>query len=87
MKENKNINKEQNIITPLADEIAAALYLKSTANTLKNSRSTGILWGVPAPKYLKCGRRILYRFSELDNWINQFGEFHNTGEAAANGSV
>jgi len=38
--------------------------------TLRRSRSTGRLLGLPAPPYLKIGSRICYEKIAIDDWIN-----------------
>ena len=41
-------------------------------NTLKNSRHTGKLAGVDAPRYIKMGRSVRYRLEDLQEWLDQF---------------
>jgi len=47
----------------------AAGILKVAESTLRKSRVTGELLGIPAPKYYKLGRRVRYLESDLHEWI------------------
>ena len=63
--------------------VAAAAYIGSTAATLKNSRCTGNLWGVEPPKFTRIGtKKIIYRKTDLDNFLDQFDSFHTTAQAS-----
>ncbi len=66
-------------------EAQASLYLGFAQATLRKSRATGELGGVPAPKYLKLGRRVFYPLAELDAWLSQFDPVSNTAQAAQGG--
>lgn len=70
------------ITSPVLSPIKASKYLGIDTETdaLKSSRSTGILWGVTAPEFLKCGRKVLYRVEILNEWLEQF-EHHYTNNA------
>jgi len=51
---------------PLAvDPETAATILSSTGSSLEKDRATGHM-GVP---YVKAGRRVIYRLSDLDAWL------------------
>lgn len=50
----------------------AAGILGISPVTMKISRSTGTLLGVPAPRFLKMGRLIRYEDIVLQDWIDQF---------------
>lgn len=51
---------------PLAvDSKTAASLLNSTDASLEKDRATGHM-GVP---YVKAGRRVVYRLSDLDEWL------------------
>ena len=56
----------------------AAPYLGCAVNSLKLSRSTGLLFSVKAPAYLKMGHAVRYKLSTLDAWLSQFNERQNT---------
>tara|TARA_R110002049_G_scaffold309283_1_gene520072 strand:+ start:2376 stop:2618 length:243 start_codon:yes stop_codon:yes gene_type:complete len=58
----------------------AAPIVGTTPDALKISRCTGLLFGLPAPKYLKIGRTIRYKKSTLQEWLNQFEEQSSTSE-------
>ena len=47
----------------------AAEYLGTTPFTLKTSRCTGLLWGQPAPEFIKLKRAVRYRKETLDEWL------------------
>ncbi len=52
---------------PLAvDPKTAADLLNSSGASLEKDRATGHM-GVP---YIKAGRRVIYRLSDLDAWLN-----------------
>lgn len=38
--------------------------------SLRRSRSTGLLLGLPAPEYLRIGNRVCYEKEVIDDWIN-----------------
>ncbi len=67
---------------PVLPPIPASQYLgiDTDKDALKSSRSTGILWGVKAPEFLKCGRKILYRVETLDKWLEQFQGYTNNAQ-------
>lgn len=53
----------------------AALYLGFTSDSLKASRTTGILAGVPSPTYTKIGTKsVRYRPEDLDAWVEQYAK-------------
>ena len=55
-------------IDPIAVDVStAARLISSSSSTLEKDRSRGHL-GVP---YVKAGRRVLYRLSDLQSWLEQ----------------
>jgi predicted DNA-binding transcriptional regulator AlpA len=60
----------------LVDTIQAAEILQINERTLTNWRSTG-----KSPKYVKIGRSVRYRISDLMTWIEANSRNH-TGEVA-----
>lgn len=56
----------------LLSSIEFAQKLKVSESLLRQSRSSGLLFGVPSPKYLKLGRSIRYRPEEVESWLAQF---------------
>jgi excisionase family DNA binding protein len=48
----------------LHDQREAAAYLRLSERTLERMRVTG-----NGPKFAKCGRRVVYRQSDLDAWV------------------
>ena len=59
----------------------AASYLGTTSASLRKSRVTGELWGLPAPRYRKTGHRCLYLLAELDAFIDAIPTASSTTEA------
>jgi hypothetical protein len=81
MKTNTNKNDE------LFTTFAACSYLTindGSSDGLKKSRNTGELWGYPAPRFIKAKRKILYRKSDLDNFLAQIPTFGNNAEVREN---
>jgi hypothetical protein len=68
---------------PLLDEKESADILRTTPGNMKQSRYTGTLFGKPAPKFIKMGRRAKYRRSQLLQFIAQFEEYQSTSEYQA----
>jgi hypothetical protein len=64
----------------LSNEEGAEL-LTISANTLRNSRSTGVLCGREAPPFIKMGRKIVYLKTDLIHWLESFPKYSNTSEA------
>jgi hypothetical protein len=58
----------------LATERQTADYLKCKPTTLTQSRWSGRLFGLPAPKYMKLGRMIRYDLNEIDAWLEKHAE-------------
>lgn len=58
----------------------ASLYLSCASSSLKQSRSTGTLFGIQAPAYIKLGFNIRYKLTTLDSWLDQFAEQLNTSQ-------
>ncbi len=55
------------------DEKSAAHYLGIAKSTLTCGRCTGQRKGrMPLPPFYKIGRRVLYKKTDLDTWIEQF---------------
>ena len=71
-----------NVITkkeysPNATTQQAAEFLSLSAQSLKQSRVSGELCGVQAPKFLKMGRTVRYKKETLIQWLEQFDEQSN----------
>ncbi|MBE0470216.1 MAG: helix-turn-helix domain-containing protein [Methyloprofundus sp.] len=70
-------------ITPRAcNSKEAAKYLGVAETTLKQSRSTGTLFGIATPTYKKVGHSVIYEFSSLDKWLDALPEYKNTADEA-----
>lgn len=65
----KHINTD-----PLFEAKLAATYVSSSVSTLAKKRIDGT-----GPHYLKVGRKVLYRKSALDAWLDS-KTHKNTGE-------
>lgn len=66
------------VLADLLDNAPAAAFLHCSPHTLRLSRHTGRLFGVPAPAFLKMGRSVRYRRETLERWLAQFSEKPNT---------
>ena len=62
----------------LLDTHQSAKELGLASNTLRASRTSGVLCGVPAPVYRKLGRKVAYERVILDEWLDQFANQPNT---------
>ncbi len=58
----------------------AAKILGTTAVRLRNARVTGMLGDVPAPPFVKLGRAVRYRRSDLEAWIENLRTYQNTSQ-------
>ena len=56
--------KQKFVQTTATNETEAAAYLKVAVQTLRNWRSAG-----DGPRYVKQGRRVMYRLSDLEAWV------------------
>jgi len=72
MKQPLNITNDSDIqaMEELCHPKNAAEVLDTSLDVLKKSRCTGLLWGVPAPAYIKIGNKaVRYKKSTLIAWI------------------
>ena len=67
------------LLNSLLDDHKTAIKL-GLAATVRKSRCTGILLGQPAPRFIRIGKTIRYRESDLQAWLDQFSTFANTAE-------
>ena len=72
------MSKKQYITTSLANTHECADELGFASSTIRMSRVTGFLAGVPAPTYRKIGRKVVYDRAILDQWLGQFVNQSNT---------
>jgi predicted DNA-binding transcriptional regulator AlpA len=68
-------------LTPLLDDHTTAPLLGVSPATLRKSRVTGTLLGLPTPIFLKMGKTIRYRDADIREWLSQLSSFANTAEA------
>ena len=60
--------------SPVLSVFEAGAYLRindGELDSLRVSRSTGELWGYPAPLFIKAKRKVLYRKVDLDAFLAQ----------------
>jgi len=65
------------------DTHEAATFLGFSSYTLRRSRSTGKLAGVPAPRYRRIGKKVIYEPLWLAAWRDQFKPQNNTAQNVA----
>lgn len=53
------------------DTHQAAKLLGCASATLRQSRWSGILYGNPAPRWLKIGRVVRYDLADLERWLEE----------------
>jgi len=64
----------------LIDTNTAAIFLGCSPRYLRKSRVTGELFGKPAPKFIKRGRKVDYTIRELRKCRDQAQEYENTAQ-------
>ncbi|MCG7904803.1 MAG: helix-turn-helix domain-containing protein [Candidatus Thiodiazotropha weberae] len=62
-----NLDSSDRLLT----ESEAADIIGFSRNTLRAWRVTGRHHTSPPPRFVKCGRAVRYRYSELLDWIGQ----------------
>jgi predicted DNA-binding transcriptional regulator AlpA len=72
------MSKKLYITSSLANTHECADKLGFASSTIRMSRVTGLLAGVPAPTYRKIGRKVAYDHAILDQWLDQFANQPNT---------
>ena len=77
----KAIKKE---IAPAAlSSEEAALYLGLSKCDLDQSRISGSLSGLTPPRFIRIGRRVRYRMSDLEQWLNSHDNFTTLAEESS----
>jgi hypothetical protein len=69
-------------IKPRNSSKATSAIVNCVDGTLRKSRCTGYLFGVPAPRHIKVGSSIQYTLEDLIQWL----ETNNTNVPPANHS-
>jgi len=69
-------------LPPLLTNSEAATLLGYAPRSLESARTSGLLGGVPAPKFIKIGRSVRYKRDTVIEWVNSFGEQQNTSQAS-----
>ncbi|MDT0594543.1 helix-turn-helix transcriptional regulator [Glaciecola petra] len=59
-----------------------AVQLNCSKTTIRQSRVTGKLLGIAAPKHLKIGHSVRYRQSTIDAWIENLAQYEIDGAQA-----
>jgi len=73
------------VLTPI--KASNYLGIDTEKDALKSSRSTGVLWGLKAPKFIKAGKKkIIYPVINLDEFLAQFQEYTNTAQIIDGGA-
>lgn len=54
---------------PARTERQAAEHLGFAPATIRHSRWSGTLGGIPAPRHIKLGRNVRYLQADLDQWL------------------
>jgi hypothetical protein len=72
------MSTKQYVMSGLANTHECGDALGFASSTIRMSRVTGVLAGVPAPTYRKIGRKVVYDRVILDQWLEQFANQSNT---------
>lgn len=70
----------------LKEKSVFPLLIPAAPATARKSRSTGILLGRPAPKYVRRGRSVRYRLSDVLQWLEDVEAYRSTAEAFLGGN-
>ena len=79
----KRIHKHReagSVCVALTNDQGAA-YIGASPHSLKSSRRTGLLWGMPAPEFKKAARKVIYIRATLDKWVDQLPTYQNTAQS------
>jgi len=74
----RNLQQQSNL-----DTHESAHHIGLASSTMRASRVSGILCGVPSPTYRKLGRKVIYDRVVLDEWLSQFANQSNTSAQGA----
>ncbi len=67
-----------------ARQASQYIGIETDLDALKASRSTGMLWGVEAPKFIKTGaKKVLYLKTDLDEFLAQFPKQTNNAQVGS----
>jgi len=80
MNQAHEVNFEKLKKDPLLNTEQTAEELDCAKQTVYQSRSSGKLFGVKAPRFIKKGARVFYRKSTLEKFMSQFQEYENTAQ-------
>jgi len=74
------VNFEKLKKDPFLSTEQAAELLDCAKQTVYQSRTSGKLFGLKAPRFIKKGRQVFYRQSTLEKFISQFKEYDSTAQ-------
>jgi hypothetical protein len=77
---NKTVGKTETVKPISCDQDDAAKFLGVPVNSLRKSRSTGLLYGVKAPEYKKTANRVFYQYAVLEEWLKNLPTFENSAQ-------
>lgn len=64
----------------LPEKAVFPCLINAQPSTARKSRTTGILLGRPAPRFVKHGRTVRYRLKDVLEWLEAGKDFSNTAE-------
>lgn len=65
----------------LPESVVFPALIPAAPSTARKSRTTGLLLGEPAPKFIRRGRTIRYRLSDVLEWLSvSQGGYRSTSE-------
>ncbi len=71
----------------LIRDTEAARIIGTTPVRLRNSRVSGMLGNVPTPPFIKLGRAVRYRKSDLERWLADLPTYQNTAQVSGKGAA
>lgn len=67
----------------LSERQVFPFLIPCSPRTGRDSRRSGTLLGRPAPVFIKRGRQVRYRFSDIQAWLEESGVYRSTAAALA----
>jgi len=67
-----------------ARQASQYIGIETEGDALKPSRSSGTLWGLDAPRFIRAGnKKIIYLKADLDAFLDGLETFANNAQASA----
>lgn len=66
----------------LPDQAVFPHLIPAAPITGRIARSTGTLFGRPGPRFVKRGRNVFYRLSDVYQWLGEGESYSNTAQVA-----